>query len=109
MTGTAEPVEAFFALSESNRFAIAELLADRGPLSAGTISAGFEISAPAISQHLRVLRQARIVTMEKRGQMRLYSLNDEAFDRIGDWVDLMRKRLQSRYDKLEQMLNEEES
>lgn len=108
MIDTAEPVEVFFALSDANRLGITELLSENGPLNAGTIAANFEISAAAVSQHLRVLRQAGLVSMEKRGQRRVYSLREDTIQEVGDWLDRLRGRLQSRYDALERMLNEEE-
>ncbi len=98
----------FVALAERTRFAITELLAARGPMSAGTISAEFAASAPAISQHLKVLREAAVVHVERRGQSRVYRINEKAIGDVESWASTIRKKLQSRYDHLEQLLNEED-
>ena len=55
----------FNALAEPTRRDIIEMLATKGQLSASDISTSFKVSAPAISQHLKVLREARLVTMRR--------------------------------------------
>ena len=68
-------MDIFFALAEPTRRTIVEMLARNGPLSVTDISARFPISSPAISQHLKVLREAQVVLVEKRAQQRIYLLN----------------------------------
>jgi len=62
----------FNALAEPTRREIVEMLANKGRLPAAAISKRFKCSAPAISQHLKVLREAHIVTVETRGHQRIY-------------------------------------
>ena len=66
----------FDALGDPNRRAIVEALRD-GPRSVAEITAGMQISQPAVSRHLRLLKQARLVTDEPMGARRLYRLSDE--------------------------------
>jgi len=53
----------------------------------GKLAAGFPVSRPAISQHLRVLKQAGLVVDEPSGTRRLYSLNPAAFGSLRDYFD----------------------
>ena len=63
----------FDALGDPTRRAILELLRDRGPLSAGEVASGFDVSRPAVSQHLTVLREAGVVETT-RGKFGGYAL-----------------------------------
>lgn len=66
----------FDALGDPNRRAIVEALRD-GPRSVAEITAGMRISQPAVSRHLRLLKEARLVADEPVGARRLYRLSDE--------------------------------
>jgi DNA-binding transcriptional ArsR family regulator len=66
----------FDALGDPNRRAIVEHLRG-GPRSVAEITAKMPISQPAVSRHLRLLKDARLVTDEAAGARRLYSLSDE--------------------------------
>ena len=74
------------ALGDATRRAILERLL-RGPLSVGKLAEDFPISRPAISQHLRVLKEAKLVVDRSRGTRRLYALNPEAFDSLRAYFD----------------------
>jgi DNA-binding transcriptional ArsR family regulator len=67
---------ALTALGEPTRRAIFERLAD-GPLAVGEIAAGLPVSRPAVSQHLKVLKQAGLVRDEAAGTRRLYSVDPD--------------------------------
>ena len=69
------------ALGDATRRAIVARLAD-GPLPVGELARAFPISRPAISQHLRVLKHARLVVDRADGTRRMYALNPEAFDAL---------------------------
>jgi len=94
-------MDVFFALSEPTRRSIVEMLAEQGQLSATAIAERFRSTPSAISQHLKVLREARLVQVEKRHQQRLYSLNAEAVKQLEDWA----RQMSARYDTLESMLD----
>lgn len=100
-------MDAFFALSDPTRRAIVELLAQQGELPASEIAGHFAMSAPAISQHLKVLREANVVTMEKRAQQRIYRINPQAVQEVESWAGHMTRLWQHRFDALDDLLREE--
>ena len=97
----------FYALAEPTRRDIIELLASNGQLSATDISDNFAVSAPAISQHLKVLREANFVRVEKRAQQRIYRINPEAMSEIEGWVQEMTKQWNARFNVLDKILEGE--
>jgi DNA-binding transcriptional ArsR family regulator len=84
-----------------------ELLAQHGELPASEIARQFPMSAPAISQHLKVLREANVVTMEKRAQRRIYRINPQAVQEVENWAGRMTRLWQRRFDALDDLLREE--
>lgn len=78
-------MEALAALADDTRRQIVELLAT-GEQPAGQIAERFQVSRPAVSRHLRVLREAGLVASETRGQQRVYTLLPEPFDELEAWV-----------------------
>ena len=82
----ANEINAFAALSEPMRLRIVEKLADR-PMSVGEIAAGLPISRPAVSQHLKVLKQASLVSDEPEGTRRIYHVDPAGLGRIRQWLD----------------------
>lgn len=77
--------EVFRAVSDSTRRAILDLLAD-SELSVGEITGRFRMSQPAISQHLRVLGDARLVCRRSEGRRGIYRLAPERLREIRDWA-----------------------
>jgi DNA-binding transcriptional ArsR family regulator len=100
-------MDTFSALADSTRRHIIEMLAASGQLSAGDICKRFDSSAPAISQHLKVLRAAKLVQVEKNAQQRLYSVNPAAFNDMETWIIQMRRFWNERFDALDVLLKEE--
>lgn len=98
---------AFSALADPTRFHIVEMLAKNGSMAVNEIGKDFKISPPAISQHLKVLRQANLVHVEVRAQQRLYSLNPAGISRVEDWLSETRRMWQARFDSLDALLKEE--
>jgi DNA-binding transcriptional ArsR family regulator len=74
------------AIAEPRRREILELVRDR-ELSAGAIAARFEISWPAVSQHLRVLREAGLVSERRAGTSRFYRSRPEALAEVRQFVE----------------------
>jgi DNA-binding transcriptional ArsR family regulator len=58
-----------------------------GPASVGELAGRLPVSRPAISQHLRVLHQSRLVTFEEVGTRNLYRLDPAGLDELGTWLD----------------------
>ena len=100
-------MDMFVALSDPTRRAILELLASRGELSATDIYEQFSVSPQAISQHLKVLREAKLVVMEKRAQKHLYRLNQETLSQFETWVQQTRQRWEERFEALDKVLEAE--
>jgi DNA-binding transcriptional ArsR family regulator len=77
--------DVFQALSDPTRRAILELLRD-GSQHVGSIARDFPVSRPAISRHLRILREADLVSEIKIGRNRLYELNAAPLRTVDDWL-----------------------
>ncbi|MBX3748811.1 MAG: winged helix-turn-helix transcriptional regulator [Opitutaceae bacterium] len=76
------------ALSDPTRRRIIELLA-KEEYAAGEIVAEFDLSAPAISQHLKLLRDAGLVVVRIEGQRRVYAVNPQGFAELDAWLHRM--------------------
>lgn len=97
-------MDSFTALAEPTRRNIMEMLAANGNLSATDIYSKFKASPPAISQHLKVLREANLVRVEKRAQKRIYYVNPEPMKKLEIWIKRFTKDWQDRHDVLEDLL-----
>ena len=91
------------ALADPTRRRIVEALAE-GPLSSGQIAGRFAISAPAISQHLKALREARLVRVRAEAQKRIYELDAQGFGEAADWIESIRRSWATKLDALEAQL-----
>ncbi len=101
-------MDIFYALSDPTRRKILELLASQGELTATQIYANFQVSPPAISQHLKVLREANLVKMEKHAQQRIYQINPEAVLELEDWSKQLAQQWNQRLDVLDEILKSEQ-
>jgi len=81
MASMKAPGDPFDALGDSSRRAIVELLGSGGR-SVREIAEAMPISRPAVSRHLRLLREAGLVTEELRGTRRIYRLHDEGVEAV---------------------------
>jgi DNA-binding transcriptional ArsR family regulator len=100
-------MDTFTVLADPTRRQIIESLC-MGERAFGEIADQFEMSRPAVSQHLKVLRDADIVTVRAEAQRRIYSLSDDALEEVDAWLQKVRRYWLGRLDKLEQALREEE-
>lgn len=78
-----ESVDLLKVLAVETRVKIIELLKTQGPLGAKELARQLQITPAAVSQHLKILRQAGLVRRERQGFWIPYSLNQEAMDRCG--------------------------
>lgn len=79
-------VTKFAALGDPTRFAIVERLLSRGPCAAGDLQDVAQISAPAISRHLKILRKAGLISQEIDRQRRIYAARPDAVRAISAWT-----------------------
>ncbi len=83
---SAAPVDPFDALGDANRRAIVELLGG-GERSVGSWPTSLPISRPAVSRHLRLLKEAGLVVEEPRGTRRIYRLHDEGIEEVRRYLE----------------------
>lgn len=100
-------MDMFVALADPTRRNILELLAGSGELPATAIYEQFAITPQAISQHLKVLREAKLVEMEKRAQKHLYRLNAETLSQFEAWVQQTKQRWEESFAALDAVLERE--
>ena len=101
-------MQSLAAIADPTRRRIVELLAVRDR-TAGELVEAFDLSAPAISQHLNVLREAGLVVTRAEGQSRIQSLNPAGFDEVEAWLQKTRSMWSRRLDALERALREEDA
>ncbi len=97
------------ALSDPTRQRIVEMLAASGALSSGDIASRFELSKPAVSQHLKTLRDARLVSVHADKQRRIYELNPDGVKELSDWIARIRAFWVPKLDALEEALKSSKS
>jgi DNA-binding transcriptional ArsR family regulator len=94
---------AFFALSDPTRRAILARLA-LGESTVMELARPFQMSQPAISKHLRVLEDARLIVRRIDGARRPCRLNEDGIRPLEDWLAMMREALAKNYDRLDKVL-----
>jgi DNA-binding transcriptional ArsR family regulator len=94
--GTYRPDEAWTALGDPSRRAIVECLAER-PRAVGELAAALPISRPAVSQHLKVLKDAGLVAERVAGTRRIYRLNPAGVAAMRDQLDTFWNRALAGY------------
>jgi len=97
-------MNAFAALADDTRREIVRLVAKNGKLTSTEISLKFNMSAPAISQHLKILKEADVLIMEKDAQKRIYSLNESGINEMENWLSETRNLWNKRLDNLDKYL-----
>ncbi|MBK9216346.1 MAG: helix-turn-helix transcriptional regulator [Chloracidobacterium sp.] len=97
-------MDTFTAIAEPTRRNILELLSAHGQMPATSIYRCFKASAPAISQHLKVLREAKLVHVEKRAQQRIYYVNPEPIKELEKWIRQFAAIKEAEYSRLDAVL-----
>src|SRR5438105_11529879 len=97
-------MDTFTALADPTRRNIMEMLAASGNLAASDIYKKFKTTPPAISQHLKVLREAQLVRVEKRAQQRIYYLNPEPMKELEKWIKQFAAQMEEHYSALDGLL-----
>jgi DNA-binding transcriptional ArsR family regulator len=97
-------VTAFAVVAEPHRRRILDLLR-ASELPVGDLVSALELSQPAVSKHLRVLREAGLVEARVEAQRRLYRIRPEPLQAIDDWLEPYRQMWESHLDDLERHLD----
>ena len=97
--------QTFAALADPTRRAILLRLAE-GERTVNELAEPFAISLPAVSRHLKVLEQARLITRTRDGQRRRCSLRPEALENAADWLAFHRRFWSESFDRLEEELRQ---
>lgn len=95
--------DVFAAVADPTRRRMLNLLAERDHSVMELVDC-FEVSQPAISQHLRVLREAGLVTPQKSGRQRIYRLNARPIKELADWAAYFERFWKQRLDNLDRYL-----
>lgn len=90
-------------LGEPSRRTILDLLRD-GERTVGDLVSRLDVSQPAVSKHLRVLREAGVVEARSEGQRRIYRIRPEPLAELDRWLEPYRRLWSSHLDRLEQHL-----
>lgn len=86
MARAATTTDVFNAIAEPRRRQILDLLAATGPCAVGALVIALGLPQPAVSKHLGVLREVGLVSVEKRGQSRVYQLNAAEIQAVHTWT-----------------------
>jgi len=93
------------ALADPTRRQIIQSLAS-GETAFGDIAEQFEMSRPAVSQHLKVLREAGLVAVRRDAQRRIYRVEASGLREVDEWLEKVRRFWDGRLDDLERVLQE---
>src|SRR5581483_1317953 len=96
--------DVFFALAEPRRRNIIEILAAGGEMPATKIAKRFKVTPSAISQHLKILKEAGLVHMRKRAQQRLYHLDPAGVEAVEKWAQKQTELWEKRLINLDKLL-----
>jgi len=101
-------VDVFAALASPIRRELLRLLRDEGPSPVQQLAERFEMRRPSVSEHLKVLRDAGLVTERRSGRQRLYQLEAEPLRELVDWLSPYERFWRDRLSGLRQVLDEED-
>ena len=99
-------VDVFSALANPIRREILQQLR-RGPRGVSELATRFAVGRPAVSEHIQVLRKARLVREEPRGRERFYHLDPRPLATVEEWIGAFGKYWQQRIDSLSALLEDE--
>ncbi len=105
MSRPAASADIFQAIADPTRRALLDRLRD-GEQAVKQLAEPFEMSMPAISQHLQVLCEAGLVEVRKVGRQRLYRLNPEPLKEVSEWMNPYEQFWQEKLDALGKYLEE---
>ena len=103
MARTPAHADVFRAVADPTRRAILDRLRE-GTAPVNDLAAGFRMSRPAVSKHLRILRQAALVRERRAGRQRIYELQPAPLRDVGAWIESYRSFWQSNLEALKRFV-----
>src|SRR3954468_2052968 len=100
-------LDGFTALADPTRRTIFERLADH-PSAVGELAGELPVSRPAVSQHLKVLKEARLVIDQPDGTRRIYSVDPEGVDALRGYLDQFWNQALANFKRIVEQRNEED-
>jgi DNA-binding transcriptional ArsR family regulator len=97
--------DVFQAIADPIRRDIINLIAQQS-LNLNSIAGNFDVSRPAISQHIKVLMECGLVIIRKQGRERFAEVQLQPFSEVTDWIEPFRKQLEERYQALDDVLED---
>ena len=97
--------DVFQAIADPNRRAIIGLLATQ-KLTVNAVAEHFSISRPAVSRHIKILKECGLVVVRQQGRERYCEVRLDKLNEVSDWVEKYQKVWERRLDRLDQYLNE---
>lgn len=97
--------DVFQAIADPTRRDIINLIAYQS-MNLNSIAENFDVSRPAISQHIKILIECGLVTIKKQGRERFAEATLKPLNEITDWIEPFRKRMEERYTRLDEALEE---
>lgn len=96
--------DVFQGIADPTRREIIHLLAQGKPMNLNSIADQFPISRPAISKHIKILEECKLIDIQQEGRQRICELKPESLVTVSDWVEKNRKLWNKRLDRLENHL-----
>jgi DNA-binding transcriptional ArsR family regulator len=96
--------DVFQAIADPTRRDILNLLSG-SPLHLNAIAEQFDVSRPAVSQHIKLLNECGLISIKKSGRMRYCILEPEKLSTVAEWIEPFRKIWESRFNNLDDLLN----
>lgn len=97
--------DVFQAIADPTRRDILTIIASKS-MNLNAIAENFEVSRPAISQHIKILNECGLVVIKKQGRERYCEPRLEQLNEVADWIEPFRKMWESRFEKLDHLLEE---
>jgi DNA-binding transcriptional ArsR family regulator len=97
--------DVFQAIADPTRREILNLVAYQS-LNLNAIADNFEMSRPAVSQHIKILTQCGLIIIKNQGRERYCEAQLQQLAEVADWMEPFRKLWENRFDKLDNLLNE---
>ncbi|WP_339793066.1 metalloregulator ArsR/SmtB family transcription factor [uncultured Imperialibacter sp.] len=97
--------DVFQAIADPTRRDILNLLTHKA-LNLNSIAENFEVSRPAISQHIKILTECGLIIIDQKGRERYCQVQPEKLRAVADWLEPFRKMWENRFNQLDNLLNQ---